>query len=451
MKTLTTFFIRYLQVHIVLICLVCMPGIVYAIEPIGTIGQPLPEKHAFLSNDQILRVVPTHIQLVDPNTSEVVDEFGERTYFSDVVFSPTATHLAILNHTVDPKTTTVNIWDVNRQELLTKWVIASRVDDNDAAFSPTQPIFATYLAREIHLWNWQTGKSIGKMARVNFPPYKAMAFSPDSRYLIVASAHYIEVWNVEKLLFEGHFDGPVLKRIENMAISPNGKVIATSEHDSPLIYVWDMETWQLLWRQTSGIGRVSSMQFSPDSQHLYVATATSGLRRSGHGPWQGWDDQVYVWDINSGQQIDTFGTEFRYLNMMALSPDGKTALLHYRDAEVLWDTREKQQRNVWADYPSWKVGLSSDGKTFISVSHTHFKTWDIPSQKLNLLVSSEDEMFENFAFSPDGKNWQLAETLGLNYETSKQVKLKYSFPISLVWLRQLPLVLLGGCLQLGMT
>ena len=96
MKTLTPLFSRSLQVYIVLISIICTPYVAFAIEPIGTIGQPFPEQHTFLSNEAILRVVPTHIQVINTDTGAVIDEFGERTYISEVVFSPSADHLAIL-------------------------------------------------------------------------------------------------------------------------------------------------------------------------------------------------------------------------------------------------------------------------------------------------------------------------------------------------------------------
>ncbi len=48
-----------------------------AVEPIATIGKPQPEKHVFLSNDKYLRVVRTHIQIVDSNSGVVVDEFAD--------------------------------------------------------------------------------------------------------------------------------------------------------------------------------------------------------------------------------------------------------------------------------------------------------------------------------------------------------------------------------------
>ena len=74
--------------YMALIGMFCFPCLVFGVEPMGTIGQPPPGDHAFLSNETFLRTVPTHIQVVDVHTNAVIDEFGERTEYSDVVFSP---------------------------------------------------------------------------------------------------------------------------------------------------------------------------------------------------------------------------------------------------------------------------------------------------------------------------------------------------------------------------
>ncbi len=401
MKILTTLMDRGLKIHIFIFCLICISNLA-AIEPIGKIGQPRPVQHTFLNNDTIIRVVPTRIHIVDANTHQVVDEFGKCNEFSDVIFSPSASHLAILNHTTNPRTTTVTIWNVNTREQISQWVIPSIVHDH-AVFSPNQPIFATYLPFEIHLWNWETGESVAKMPRKNHPAFRAMAFSVDGRNLFIASEHSLELWNVETAHFDGNYDSRVFENLEGIAICPNGEFIAVYERDSSYFHVWNVETRKHLWKKRSGFGRIKDMKFSPDSQNLYIATATSGVRRSSTGVMQGWDDQVRVWDVKSGQQNEMFGTEYRDLFNIAVSPNEKMALIHYRDGVVLWDIEEKRKPKVWADYPSWLTGLSPNGKTFISLSHTHLKIWNVPSRKLSQLVSSEGELFENFAFSSDGK------------------------------------------------
>ena len=437
MKMLTNLLGRSLQVsYITFIGVFCLPYLAFAIEPIGTIGEPRPEQHAFRSDETILRAVPTHIQVVDAHTSAVVDEFGERTDYSDVVFSPTASHLAILNHSVKSRATTarattVNIWDVNACEQVMEWKFESRV--SLAAFSPTDPVFATSFKDGIDLWNWQTGAFIGTMERINFPSKRALVFSVDGRHLMVVSRHSsVELWNVKTLRLEGRFDGHTGDWSEDVAISRDGAFIVTFERNSTSIYVWDLKTQRLLWRKPSGNGRISSVAFSPDSQRLYVATQTSRLRRSNYGPWRGWDDQVRVWDVKSGQQIDTFSTEFTRLKSMTLSPNGKTALLHYNDVIVLWDIEKRQPLNKWADFIhsdwGWDAGVSPDARTLITVSREFIKIWDVPSRQLRRLVSGEKEFFEGFAISPDNKKFAVVQDPWVQVRDLRTGSVKIQFP-----------------------
>ena len=432
MKRLTNCLGRSLQVsYITLIGIFCLPCLAFGIEPIGTIGQPLPEQHAFLSNDTILRVVPTHIQVVDVPTGTVIDEFGERTRYSDVVLSPTATHLAILNHSGDPRTTTVNIWDVNARNQIMARKFEGRV--SLVAFSPTAPVFATSFKDAIYLWNWQTGKSIGTIVRINSPIKRAIAFSTDGHHLMIVSRQpAVELWNVETFQLEERFEGKAedAHRINKVVMSPNREVMATFKANSDSIGVWDIRTQRPLWQETSGKGRVSSMSFSPDSERLYVTTETSRLSRRGYGPWLGWDDQVRVWDVKSGRQMDAFGTEFTRLEAVALSPDEKTALLHYHDAVILWDIQEKQPLNTWVGFIGWgfDVGLSPDGKTLISASRDFIKIWDVPSGQLRRLVSAEKEFFEGFAISPDSKTFAIVQSPWVQIRDIRTGKVKTQFP-----------------------
>ena len=416
---------RSVRFHITLMSLIYLPCLAFALEPIGTIGQPLPQQHVFLSNETILRVVPTHIQILNPYTNEVIDEFGERInslrHVSHVFISPTLEHLAILNASADSRTTTVNIWDVEAREQITQWETEGIV--RVGAFSPIGALFAISYEDEIHLWNWQTGDFIetmmgerrpwkshhssrdGGTSGTSIPRDHASVFSSDGRYLFVASNRSgVELWNVETRRLEGHFEGHTGNWVEDVVISPDGTHLATFERGWNKVYVWDTQTQQLLWQEETGIGRIADAVFSPDSQHLYVANQTARLSRSSPDPWEGWDDQVSVWDVESEKQIDTFGDDFYELEAITLSPDGKIMLLHYADAIVLWDIQRKQALNVWADFVyGWDDMLSPDGQTFVSVSRYFIKTWDVPSQKMRTLISAERNLFREFAISPGGQ------------------------------------------------
>lgn len=434
MKMLTNLLERSLQVsYITLIGIFSLSCLAFAIEPIGTIGQPLPEQHAFLSDDTILRVVPTHIQVVDLPTGAVIDEFGERTEYSEVVFSPTASHLAILNYAVDAKVTTVHIWDVNAREQVSAWRVRARLDEV-AAFSPKAPLFAAAFEDKIYLWNWQTSKFVGKMMTEAHSRTYAMIFSSDDRHLIttsrdITSKETLALWNVETGRLEAYFDGHKVDEVEDIVMSPDGTRIATYETDWNGVFVWDVETRQLLWRDRSGTGRISDLVFSPDSQRLYVANRTGTLHSSGLEPWKGWDDQIRVWDVESGQQINAFGSEFRFLDMITVSPDGNTALLHYRDAVVLWDIKAKRSRRVWTDFIyGWNDALSANGKTFVSASQSFIKTWDIPSRQMQHLIPAEDRLFRELAISSDGQKLAIGRDPWIEVYNLQTGKVDVQFP-----------------------
>ena len=408
--------------YMTLISLFYLSGAAFALEPIGTIGEPIVEQHAFLSNDTILRVLYNHIEIVDADTGKVINAFGELNYISDVILSPTASHLAILNYSRDSKTTTIEIWDTHARHQTSQWEMAGPI--RLAAFSRTGSLFAVSFADEITLHNYQTGAFIGKMIGERRPwkqchTYRegskvcssrrndhALVFTPDDRYLIVASSRPdVELWNVETRRLETHFQGHTGNWVEDAVISPDGRRLATFERQVNKVYVWDVETQQLLWQEETGIGGVSGVAFSPNSQHLYVGMQTTVLRWTTPGPWRGWDDKVSVYEVETGEQVDLFsGGDFYYLEQIALSPDGKKMLLPYQDAVVLWDIQEKRPLNVWADFVyGWNDAMSADGSTFVSVSRYYMKAWDIASQQLRRLASAESQLFEKFAVSPDGE------------------------------------------------
>ena len=277
----------------------------------------------------------------------------------------------------------------------------------------------------------QSQKDTGRRC-AGSPRDHALVFSPDGHYLIVASQRPdVELWNVKTRSLEGHFEGHTGDWVENVTVSPDGSVIATLEYGSNIVYVWDVETQHLLWKVQNGTANVAKCVFSPDSKHLYIANSTYTLSPSGDGTWEGWDDNVRVWDIKSGQQIDTVDSEFCFLRTIALSPDGKTVLLHYWDTVVLQDLNNNQQLNIWNDFvDGWNDALSPDGRTLVSVSECFIKTWDIPSQQMRLFVSAEGGLFRRFAISPDGQKIAVGRDPWIEVRDLQTGKVEIQFPYS---------------------
>lgn len=451
MKRFTTRIHIHLQVYFALILIFYLPAITLAVEPIGTIGQQLPEKHAFLSDDKILRVVQTHIEIVDANTGEVVDQFAELQSNSYIAISPSVEHLAILSTLPDSDEDSVQIWDINAKELISEWQYVSDAQRN-AAFNPTSPMLVIAAKEGFHLWNWQTGEFIGRMIgerRSTEHCYvqergkicggaskEIFIFSPDGRYLIVASRRPdIEVWNVETRELEGHFEGVGGNWVEGVAISPDGRYLASFDREPGVAYVWDFESRQLLWQAQQGVGSVIDVSFSPDSQRLYVTTRTGATRRFGFTPWEGWDDTVRVWDVASREQIDMFDTEFKRVSTSLLSPNEKRILLSYLDGVVLWDIEHQRIQQIWVDFvPRWSIegiSLSPDGKSVVLVSEHFIKIWDVASQQLKQLVSAEGFSYDGLAISADSQHFAVGKYHVVELRDIHTGKIELQFPRSI--------------------
>lgn len=403
-----------IRVMCCLLSVLCYPSAGLSLEPIGSIGNPRVEYQAFLSNETLLRVLYKQIQIVDIDTGSVIDTFGERNYVSEIILSPSGSHLAILNYSQDSDTTTIEIWETHTREQKSEWVIPGHAVL--AAFSRLGFVLAVSVDDDISLWNWQTSAFIGQMQgdRRGYRRNNAMVFTADDSDLIVVSQRPdIEVWNVKTRRLKAHFSGHTGNWVEDSGhtgnwvedavLSPDGRWLATFETEVDKIYIWDVETQQLLWEKENGTGRVGGVTFSPNSQYLYVIMQADGLPVRWLGG--GLEDKVNVYEVESSQRVDAFsGGDFYRFQDMALSPDGKKMLLSYWDAFVLWDIPRKRSLNVYKDFLStwYLAAMSANGKTFVSVSHYYIKAWDIASKKLQLFQSAKGRSFERFAISSDG-------------------------------------------------
>lgn len=409
---------QQLLICLIMAAILCMTRIVFAIEPIAMFGQPAPEKHAFLTNETLVRTSRsnTTIQIVKGDTREIIDEFGSRPKYSYVVFSPNTTHVAILEEIAHLNKTKVKIWDVKARELRSEWETPIYISDR-AEFSPVHPWLVDSNNNEIYVWNWQTGELIGKMIGErrpwkecsvgevkpaigksvgrtcsSGPSDRDFEITPDGKYLIVASTRPdIELWNLETRNLIGHFEGNISDWVTGLTISADGRYLASFEGQTNIVYLWDVDTRQLIWKEQINDDGITDVVFSPNSQHLYVS-----------------HEYVYIFDVTSGQHVDTFGNDNARLEQMILSPDGQIMLLQsggfFQGGVVeLWDTENRQLKKVFTDYFGGIPKISSDGKTLVSIESFFIKVWDIPTQKVRFVIPGLYHFEKGVAISADNK------------------------------------------------
>ena len=238
-----------------------------------------------------------------------------------------------------------------------------------------------------------------------------MALSPDGRFLVVGSKRPdAEIWDLQTRLLVGHLKGHG-GWVSDVAYSPDGRWIATSEPESPKVYLWNAQTRQLVRTWHNGeigpdwrVGEVFDIFFSPDSRRLYVVTRTR------HPAYMNTNnDRVRVWDVETGSLVNEFHGEPTALKRVSVSSNESRAILQYNDLiAVLWDMAQNRRIRLWGNYTERRtpLHLTPDGRSLVQIFDTLIKIWDVPSRSLRRIVFQGEQNYrQTLAVSPDGQRF----------------------------------------------
>lgn len=185
-------------------------------------------------------------------------------------------------------------------------------------------------------------------------------------------------------------------RVRSLVFSPDGRFLA-SAGDS-VIKLWDVRSGQVLNTFRGHSKTVESAAFSPDGSKI-----ASG----------GFDTTIKLWDVSTGKEIYTLTGHSRRVMSVAFSPDGGRVVSGGYDGELrIWSVQSGQLIATLVAEPaiSWMsstivraVAFSPDGKKVASGSSDHtIKLWDIKSASLLRTYAGHKDAVRSLAFSPDG-------------------------------------------------
>jgi hypothetical protein len=182
-------------------------------------------------------------------------------------------------------------------------------------------------------------------------------------------------------------------RVFSVAISPNGKYIASGSTDLT-IKLWDVNSDNCLKTFIGHSGKVESVCFSPDGKYL-----ASGSN----------DKTIKLWEENSGNCIKTFIGHSDHVNSVAFSPDGKYLASGSTDKTIkIWDLTNGKCLKTFSGHTAYvsTVCFSPNGKSIISGSaDSKIKKWDLSSGICLKTLIGHKSVVNNVCFSPDGKTF----------------------------------------------
>lgn len=171
------------------------------------------------------------------------------------------------------------------------------------------------------IWDLHRGKKVYQRTG-DYDSLLSFAISPDSKTFIggneINNVINIMIWDLNTGKIISTMDNKGAIRVRQLAISPNGQVVAKAGYDG--IKFWKIETGEQVQtvdkfknlRFHRHLDFVTSLVFSPDGKMLLSS---------------GGDGLIQVWNVQTGKNIYTFPRK-RWFSWLALSFDGQTLVGH---------------------------------------------------------------------------------------------------------------------------
>lgn len=142
-----------------------------------------------------------------------------------------------------------------------------------------------------------------------------------------------------------------------------------------------------VFSETHNLAR--SIDLSPDGQTVAVGDSSGN---------------IYLWNLNSAQLLDIFSGHRGWVWSVAFSPDGRTLASSSSDSSVrLWDIRSGNCLQVLTGHTGcvWQVSFSADSQQLASCSDdTTVRLWNVQGQCLRVLTGHTRSVY-SVHFAPD--------------------------------------------------
>lgn len=301
---------------------------------------------AISPNDKILASAGPNpiIKLWNLETGQPIRELtGHLSEILDIAFSHDGKTFASASN-IELIEGTIKLWDTDTWEVkqtLKKSLIGISTRTSSLAFSLDDKYLATghfllelpFDIGAIHIWNLATGEVRGTLRGQAWEVW-SIAFTPDGRFLLSGGVDgAIKIWDwrngkfLKNLNRSEDFGTAILSWLNflgvtySIAISPDGKTIASSAVDMPIM-LWNMETGRRLRTLSEHSESVNGLAFSPDGEILASASD---------------DNTVKIWNPATGECLDTLQHKNGVV-CVAFTSDGKTLVSGGKDQTIkVWE------------------------------------------------------------------------------------------------------------------
>jgi WD40 repeat protein len=198
----------------------------------------------------------------------------------------------------------------------------------------------------------------------------SLAFSAHGELLASAGTGSVRVWHLPegKLVYQSAQPSPCC-----VAFSPSGRILAAGDWNGDVIW-WDLQSKKELHKIAGQKRRINALAFSPDGELIAIGSDRSGC----------------VWDLRSRTEMWRFVPEKAGVDGAAFSRDGKTLAMGSEDGTIrLWASATGKELRRLAKQSGGlnSLAFSPDGNTLVSAGPScggqagEVNTWDVESGK----------------------------------------------------------------------
>jgi WD40 repeat protein len=219
---------------------------------------------------------------------------------------------------------------------------------------------------------------------------KSAVFSPNGTRLLTRSGNFVYLWDMEtrQLLhcLKGHKHD-----VTSTAFSADGKRIVTASMDNTA-RLWDAATGKEVLTLHGHESYVTSAALSADGRRIVTASTDSTAR---------------LWDTNTGKELAVLRGHGDFISASAFSADSVRVITVSKDSTArLWDANTGKELTVLRGHKDWVTAFafSADGRSIATASSDGTaRLWDAVTGKKLAVLSGHENGVLFVAFSPDGK------------------------------------------------
>jgi WD40 repeat protein len=238
--------------------------------------------------------------------------------------------------------------------------ISDKWDASDVALDPSGKLLAVGEWKGVVTPRELPSGRFGPAIHVDETP-GGLAFSPDSKKLLIITSKEIAFWNPATGVKEGMFSLLPGFRCQSLCFSVDGAQLAFSSDDAILLF--DAKSMKQIRRLPNNNCRY--FQFSPDGKTL------AGFDRSA----------IHLCNVADGKLLHDFAGQDTW--SVAYSADGTSLISESEGMICLWDVATKQLRTtIKTGNIRHESVFSSDGQTrFGAAGHGVVKAWNVADGK----------------------------------------------------------------------